>query len=103
MPLYEHEIARMTLRGCAPEVIEADLVERRGGGVGGDVAAVLTRQAIGLYDHRHGVPANVGFEPPLERAIARILMLESRRNRVHVSGVRFEGQIGAGAARVIDQ
>src|ERR1700689_3774048 len=80
MPLNEDEIARMAPRGRTPEVIEAYLVERRRG--------------------NHG---DVCLKPPLERAITRILPLESRRNGIDAGSVRLERQIGACAARVIDE
>ena len=87
----------------APEVIEAHFVQRRRGGVAGQVAAVLGGHAVGLHHHRHRVPADVRLDAPLERAVARILRLAAGGNGVDVGGVRLERQVGAAAARVVDQ
>ena len=55
--LEEDDVAGVRLGAAAEEVVEADLVERRGAGEGGDVPAdvgVLVR----LEHHRHRVPAD---------------------------------------------
>ena len=65
--------------------------------------AVLGGQAVRLHDHRQRVPADVGLEAALERAVARILLLLSRGDGVDVGRVGLERQVGARAARVVDQ
>ena len=102
MSLDEEHVARMILGRRTPEVIESDLVEGRRRGVARQVSAILTAGAIRLHHHRHGVPADVSLVSPLQRAIARILLLLARRDRIDVGGVGPEWQIGARTARVID-
>ena len=102
MPLDEHHVARVTVVRRAPEVVEAHLVKRGRRGIARDVAAVLRALAVGLHHHRHGVPADVGLDAPLEGTVARVLALLGRRDRVDVGGVRPERQVGTGAARVVD-
>ena len=102
MALEVHEIAAVLRRRCAPKVIEADLVERGRGRVARDVTAVLGADAVRMDDHRQGVPANVGLDAPLDRAVAGILRLLAYGNRVEVRRVRAIRQVRARAARVID-
>src|SRR4051794_29277395 len=65
------------------EVVEADLVERRGRGVGGDVAAD-PEVLVGPADHDRGVPADVGADPALDVLVAGEPWLPLRRNGVDV-------------------
>ena len=69
------QVARVVLRAGAEEVVEADLVERRGRGIGRDVAADPVVDAVGLDDHRHRVPADEALDPPLDLAVAGIRRL----------------------------
>ena len=101
--LHEHHVTGVLLGGGAPDVIETHFIQGRGGGVAREVAAVLGRSAIGLQHHRQRVPADVGLDTPLERAIARVLRLAPGGNAVDVGGVGLERQVGAAAARVVDQ
>src|SRR5438067_12156785 len=103
MTLDEDQVAGMLLRRRAPEVIEAHFVERRRGGVAREMTAVLGGHAVRLQHHRQRIPADVGLDAPLERAVARIIRLAPRRDRVDVGGVGLERQIRAAAARVVDQ
>ena len=102
MPLEVHEIAAVLRRRRAPKVIEADFVQRRRRRVARDVAAVLGADAIRVNDHRHRIPADVGLDAALDRAIAGILGLLADGDRVQVGGVRAIRQIRARAARMID-
>ena len=101
--LHVDHVAGMRGAARAPEVIESDLVERRGGGVARDVAAVLRARMIRLHHHGERIPAHVGLVAPLERAIAGIIGLLRPGDGVEVGGVRLERQIGAGAAGEVDQ
>ncbi len=96
------EVAAVLRRRRAPEMIEADLVERGRRRVARDVAAVLRALAIRVHDHRERVPADVRLDAPLDRPIARVVGLLADRDRVQVRRVRAIRQIRAGAARVID-
>jgi hypothetical protein len=101
--LHVDHVAGMRGAARAPEVVEPDFIERRGGGVACDVAAVLRARVIGLHHHGERIPAHVGLVAPLERAVARIVGLLRPRYRVEVGRVRLERQIGAGAAGEVDQ
>ena len=68
-------VARMLVRRRAPEMVEAHFVQRRRRGVARDVAAVLGALPVRLHHHGHRVPADVRLEAPLDRAVARILLL----------------------------
>ena len=102
MALEVHEIAAVLRCRRAPKMIEADLVERGRRSVARDVAAVLGAHAVRVDHHRHRVPADVGLDAPLDRAIAGIFGLLADGNRVEVGGVRAIRQIRARAARMID-
>src|SRR5579863_2453458 len=67
------------------------------------MSAIFAGLAIRLHHHGHRIPADVGLDAPFERAVTRIFGLRRDRNGVHVRSVGSEGQIGTGAARVIDQ
>ena len=74
----------MLLRRRVPEVVEADLVERRRRLVAGDVPAELRGLLVGLQHRRHRVPADQRADAPLDRLVARILRLLADRDRVDV-------------------
>ena len=57
MALEEDVVAAAGVVLAAEEVVEADLVEGRGRGVGGDVSADPDPGALGAGDHDGGVPA----------------------------------------------
>jgi hypothetical protein len=46
--LHEHHVAGMLVRSGAPEMVEADLVQRGRGRVGGQMPAVLARDLVGI-------------------------------------------------------
>jgi hypothetical protein len=77
MALHEDEIALVLLRRTAPEMIEADLIQGRRGSVTRNVPAILGANAVCVDDHRHRVPADVGLDSALERAVAGILGLST--------------------------
>ena len=66
------------------------------------MAAVFRTLAVRMHDHRHRVPAYIGLDPALDRAIARVIRLLTGGDRIQVSGIRAIGKIGAGPARVVD-
>src|SRR5882672_6671160 len=75
--LDEEHIARMVVRGRSPEVIEAHFVERRGGCIARQVAAVLSAGAVRQHHHGDRIPADVSLDATLESAIARVFALMS--------------------------
>jgi len=93
------KIDRVTLKlgsARAEEMVEADLVERGGAGVGGDVAADVVLDAIGAHDHSEGVPANEALDAAFEFLVAGEKWFEAIGNRVRVWSVGGEWQIDAG-------
>jgi hypothetical protein len=102
MALMKHQVARVIGRWRAPEMVEADVVQRGAGREAGDMAAQLARLAVGAHDHGHGVPADQRTDTPFHRRIAGHLRLVARRDGVDVFGGRVERQVAAGTTRVID-
>ena len=100
--LDEHEVAAVGVRRRVPEMVVADVVQRRCRREARDMAADVG-VPVRPHDHRHRVPADVVADPLLDRLIAGKLDLLVDRDRVDVRGVRREGQVGAGAARLVDQ
>ena len=90
------------LRRRAEEVIEADVVERRGRSEARDVAALRQLALVGVHHHRRGVPAHHAAQPPLELGVARRRPLAVDRNGVHVRGGGLEREVQPGAPRVVD-
>ena len=77
-------------------MVEADFVERGGGGVRGDVAADVVLDAIGADDHGEGVPADEALDAALEFLVAGEKRLEACGNGVGVRSVRGEREVDAG-------
>ncbi len=101
--LEKHHVPGMIGRRRAPEVIEAHFVQRGAGGVAREMSAVFGGHAVRLHDHRERVPAQDGFQPALDSAVAGILTFLAGGDGVDVGRVRLERQVRARAARVIDQ
>ena len=76
--LHEHEVAAVVLRRRVPEVVEADLVQRRRRLVARDVPAQLGGLLVGLQHRRHRVPADQRADAPLDRLVARVLAAPGR-------------------------
>src|SRR5665647_3103123 len=55
---------------ASEEVVEADLVERGSGGIGGDVPAHADAWPLCAVDHDRGVPADEGAVPTLDLLVA---------------------------------
>ncbi len=92
MPLEIDEISRMVTRPGVEEMIEPDLVKGRRRGEGRNVAADAGKLGVGPRHHRHGVPADDAFDPPLDLEISWIAWLLVSRNRVDVRRVGREGE-----------
>ena len=104
MALHVNEVAAAIV-GCGrtPEVIEAHFVKRGGRSVGGDMATVFTALPVGGHHHRHGVPAEVGLQPTLERTVAGIRLLALHTNGVHIRRIGRVGEVRPVAPRVVNQ
>ena len=96
------DVARVVFAGGAPEVVEADVVQRGARGEAGDVAAEVAGLAVGAHDRGHGVPADDAADAPLHRGVAVALGFQVRRDGVDVFGGGLERQVGAGAAGQFD-
>ncbi len=90
-----------------PEVVlaAADHGGQRGegGDVAAQVAAVRRVVLVGLDHHGHGVPAHVRADARFQFQVARMRRLQAGRNRVDVSGVGRERDVGAGTTGFVDQ
>ncbi len=81
--LEEDLVAAARVVLAAPEVVEADLVERGGGGVGGDVAAHADARTLRAVHHDGGVPAHPAAVALLHLLVARKLRLHGGGDGVH--------------------
>src|SRR5439155_26461828 len=77
------------------EVIESDLVERRGRSEGRDVAANAFLRFVRADDHRRRIPSNEALDATLNVRTARHEHLFFGRNRVDVGCVGGERQLDA--------
>jgi hypothetical protein len=84
--LEVHVVAGQAVVLAAEEVVEADLVQRGGGGEGGEVAADAVGVLVGLHDHHGRVPADEGADAAFEVLVAGEERLLLRRDGVHVRG-----------------
>ncbi len=97
------EIGSVRVLRSLPEVIEPDVVERRRGGEGGDVAAELGVLTVRLHDHRDRVPAHERADAVLEAGLTRHLRLLAHVDRVQVGGRGLVGEVRARTPRLVDQ
>ena len=98
--LEEDLVAAAGVVLAAEEVVEADLVQRRRGGVGRDVAADADAGPLRAVDDHRGVPAQVGAEAALGLLVAGEPRLLLGADRVDVVGGRQRRHadlLGAGA------
>ena len=84
MALEEDLIAAARGVGAAEEVVEADLVERRGRGIRRDVPTDADARALGAVHHDGGVPADEFADAALEGLIAGEPRLHLGRDGVDV-------------------
>ena len=99
--LHVDQVAAVGLVRRMPEVVEADVVEGRGGGEARDVAAELAREAVRLYHHRQRVPPDERADAPFDGRIAGGVLGTGLGNGVDVGGVDRERQARAALARVV--
>ena len=103
VPLEVDDVAVVVVALALEEVIEADLVERCGRRISGDVAADAVLGLVGLHHHGERVPADEALDAPLDLAAAGERRLVVGGNRVDVGCVGGERQLDAVAARVVAQ
>ena len=96
------QVAAARVIGPAPEVHEADVVERSGRLEAGDMTAQLRTVLVRPQHHHRRVPTDGRADAVLDRRIAWKGGLLVRSNRVDVSGVRREGQMRSGPPRGLD-
>jgi len=83
MALEIHMVARLAVGLAFEEVVEADFVQRRGTGIGREVAAD-TGVLVGAHDHGGGVPTNEGANTAFDVFVARKERLSIWWDRVDV-------------------
>ena len=83
------------------EMVQLDLVERRGRRVRRDMAANPIFDPVGLDHHRQRIPPHEALDPALDLAAARELRLLGGPDRVDVGGVGRESESDAAAPRVL--
>ena len=88
---------------AAEEVVEANLVQRRGTGIGGDVSANADVRALGAVHQNRCVPAQPGPVLALDFFLAGELRLLVGRNGVHVIGGRDHGHADTLRASPLEQ
>src|SRR5581483_3189022 len=93
VPLDEDLVPESTLILAVKEVVEADLIERGCGGVGGQMAADAIEAAVGAGHHHGCVPAHEITDPTLEIFVARIERLVRDGDGVDVVGADDAGQV----------
>ena len=86
--LDEDLVAAAGMRFAAEEVVEADLVERRRGGVGRNVAAHTDSRALRAVHHDGGVPSDPRPVAPFDVLVAGEPRLQLGRDGVDVVGRR---------------
>jgi len=89
--LDEHLVTEATITLAAEEVVEPDLVQRRGRCVRREVAADAVEAMVCTVDHRHGVPAHERADTALEELVPREPWFLLRRDRVDVVGGHHHG------------
>ena len=67
------------------------------------MATVFAALPVGCDHHRHGVPAEVGLQPTLERTVAGVRLLALHANGVHIRRVRRVREVRPVAPRVVNQ
>ncbi len=103
VPLHVDEVARVLGGARAPEVVEADLVQRLGRLVARDVAPELRRGRVRLEHDRDRIPAHERSREALELRVTRERRLLVDGNRVHVRRAEPGRDLDAVLLGVIDR
>ena len=91
-------VARRTVVLAAEEVVEANLVERRGTSERRQVTTDALGVLVGAHHHGRGVPADVGANASLDVLVAGEPRLVFARNAVHVRSRHRGGKAHLGLA-----
>src|SRR5690348_13468730 len=84
MPLEVNHVAYKIAVPRTKEMIEGDLIERRGGGISRDVSAEATMGAVRVNDHGHGVPAHIALNATFHFPVTRKWRLFVRRDSIDI-------------------
>jgi hypothetical protein len=103
VPLDEDLVAEAAVVLPAPEVVEADVVERRRGGERRQVATQAGEAVVRPVDHRHRVPADVGADALLDVLVRREPGLLVGRDRVDVVGRDHRGDVDPLVTRTLHE
>ncbi len=109
--LHIEQVAAVAAAGVGvvgmPKVVKARRQHVRhrlkGADVAAQVAAVGRVEPVGFDHHRHGVPAHVGAQPPLQRQLAGAGGFFARLDGVDVAGGGRKRQIDTVLARFFEQ
>ena len=101
--LDEDLIAEAAVVLAVEEVVEPDLVERGGRGVGRQMAAEAFVAMVRAVDHRDGVPPDVGPDPSFQHLVAREPRLVLGRDGVDVRRGDRRRQPDVTGRRVVEQ
>src|SRR5437870_5596124 len=77
-----NQIAGLSLVASAEEMVEPDFVQGGARRVRGDMPAKARMFPIGVYHHRHRIPADQALDTAFEFAISRVCRLVFGRDRV---------------------
>ncbi len=99
MALDIDHVAGECIGAAAEEMIEADVVQHRRGGIGGDMPAHV-RMLAGAQHHRHRVPADQRIQFALQYSVARIRQLALGGDRVDVR--RIDAAVEVAMHRTIE-
>ncbi len=101
--LVEDLVAALVAVLATEEMVEADLVQRRSGRVGREVAADAGELVVGAQDHRHRVPADQPADPALHLLVAREVRLLLGADGVDVARLGQRRQPDLELARPLEQ
>jgi hypothetical protein len=95
MPLDVEKVPTVLVRRRMEEMVEAHFVESCRRGEARDMPAERWVDPVGLNHHRHGIPANEGFDPVFEDVVTRLRYLNRIRDRIDVGRGRTVRQMSA--------
>ena len=103
VPLKVDQIAPVRRIGAAKEVIEGDVVDGGRGREAGDVPAQFQVFLGRPQHHGHGIPADEGANPSLQRPVSRHLRFLPGSDGVGIGRSCPVGEMTAAAPRLVDQ
>ena len=99
----EEDLIPEALVGLAvEEVVEPDLVEGRGGGVGREVAADSVDSPVRSSHHDRSIPPHVVAETSLHGLVTRERRLRLRSDRVDVVGGQLRGDVNSSSTSALE-